>query len=400
MKQRLTHARTVAGLLMLAGCMAAVASIGALAATSTVAADEVVIAHAAPLSPPGDYKVGREFAAVVDLWAKTTNTAGGVVGQKVKVVRYDEKGKPELAASVVTRAIRQNRAVLVLGGWNSSVCISSAEVAHRYKVPYMSTGCWTDDLTAKNYPEIFRIGPYNSLTALGFAPFIKAKRWSKVAILAENTDLGKGLANAIKRTTKGATFNVTEYQYDATDLAPQLARIVASKPDALIVIAGYTPAQFLAITQARELGYTGPIVTGWDYPNTPAYWDATQEKGVGVIYPSFTASKYKTTRAGERFKSLYRKARSKDPTLYEYLIWDSLETWKWAATKAGSTKPSDVVPWMAKANLLGTLGRITFSRKRGTVHFNQWEGQRVYFKQLTAVNQRDENAKVIYVAGR
>ena len=103
------------------------------------------------------------------------------------------------------------------------------------------------------------------------------------------------------------------FKRDTRDLRPALKRLLASKPEALLIAAERRrPARTLAITQAREAGYKGDIVLGWDYVDE-AFWKATGKHGVGVIWPTFSAPTLRLTAAGETFKRPTRSATSTLP---------------------------------------------------------------------------------------
>ena len=57
------------------------------------------------------------------------------------------------------------------------------------------------------------------------------------------------------------------------------------------------PARYLAVSQARAAGYKGDIVLGWDYVDE-AFWKATGKRGVGVIWPTFSAPALRSHRRG------------------------------------------------------------------------------------------------------
>ena len=61
------------------------------------------------------------------------------------------------------RLIQQNKAVAVFGEFHSPVALAEMEVYHKYGIPFMACDVWSDQITAKGYPEVFRNAPALSL---------------------------------------------------------------------------------------------------------------------------------------------------------------------------------------------------------------------------------------------
>ena len=95
------------------------------------------------------------------------NAKGGVLGRQIKLVYEDNQGVPEKGRAAAEKLITSDKVVAITGGHQSSVCLAEVEVAHRYKVPYINTNCWSDDIRKKGYPEVFNPSNYNSRVAHG-----------------------------------------------------------------------------------------------------------------------------------------------------------------------------------------------------------------------------------------
>ena len=135
---------------------------------------------------------------------------------------------------------------VVLGGWDSRVARAEVEQAHKLQTPMFVSYAWSPDITKLNYPEVVRIGPNNDMSASAFAPFLKARGFRNVALLADDAALGQGLGPAIRVTAVAAGIDVAahEFKRDAEDLRPKLKTIMARNPDALVLAAGpFTPAR-------------------------------------------------------------------------------------------------------------------------------------------------------------
>lgn len=358
----------------------------------------ITLGLVSPLSEPGDARSGDAIKKTADLWIKETNAAGGVKGRQFKLAVYDDQGKVEVGAAGVERAINDAKASAILGVWSSSVTLAQMEVAKRYNVPLLAFFSWADDVTGKNYPQVFRIGPYNGKIAAQLGSFIESKGYKKVVILAEDTAYGLGFAKSFEARMKkspGVSLEVVQFQAQTQDLTAQMSKISAMKPD-VVVVQGVFAATNLSIKQGREVGLKAEIVAGWDWPALPDYWSAVGDAGVGVMYPAFSDPSLKTSPEGKRFVAAYNKAYGSDPAIFQYYLWDNFNAVKAAVEKSGSSDPAVLVKTIPTVKFQGTIGEITFSREPGTVNFNQWDSFVMFVKRLKSKGDTDAKAEVVY----
>lgn len=368
--------------------------------TASFAADDIVLGLVSPLSEPGDARSGEAIKKTADLWIKTTNAAGGLLGRQVKLAVYDDQGKVEVGVSAMERAITEANASAILGVWSSSVTIGQMEVAKGYNVPMLAFYSWSDDVTAKNYPQIFRIGPYNSKIAALMAPFVKERGYKKVVVLAEDTAYGLGFAKSFQEAAKelpGLSLEIVQFQAQTQDLTAHMSKIAAMQPDAVIVQTVFA-ATNLSIKQGREVGLKADIITGWDWPLLPDFWPTVGDAGVGVIYPTFSDPSISITPTGKAFVEGYKAAYGTEPAIFQYYLWDNFNAVKAAIETAKSAEPAKLVETLPNVKFEGTIGPVYFRNDAGTVNFHQWDKFAMFFKQLTKVGDGEAQAKLIYVA--
>ncbi|MCC6223346.1 MAG: ABC transporter substrate-binding protein [Thermoleophilia bacterium] len=368
-------------------------------ATTEEPKEPVVLGFVGPLSEPGDVRSGTSMLEVAELWVADVNAQGGIDGHPVELAVEDDQGQPEVGTSALTRVITEKKAAAVVGLWHSSVTLAEMEVARRYNVPILANYSWADEVTQKGYEQVFRIGPYNSLISALMVPFLRDQGYTKVAVLAEDTDYGIGFAKALEEAAAGEpAIDVVQFQAQTADLTPELSKLASDPPDATIVASVYA-ASNLVFNQAKEVGLDTQIIAGWDWPTLPDFWETVGENGVGVIYPTFfDRTGLELTAEGERFRTLHDDATGGEPAIFNYFLWDCMNAVKWAIEQSGSTDPAELVKTLPGADFEGTTGQITFANEPGTVHFNQWEAIAEFFKQMTEVGQTDEQATLVYTS--
>jgi branched-chain amino acid transport system substrate-binding protein len=300
---------------------------------------------------------------------KQINDAGGVKGKKVEVVNLDDQGKPEEAATAVTRLITQNGVQAILGEVASSRSIAMAPIAQKYKIP-MVTPSSTNPKVTELGDYIFRvcfIDPFQgSVMAKFAADNLKIK---KVAILRDvKSDYSVGLANFFTDTFKkgGGTIVVdTSYSGGDMDFKSQLTSIKAKNPEAIYVPGYYTEVGLIG-RQARELGIKVPLMGGDG-------WDSSKLTEIGgtSLDGSYFSNHYSDENQApevQEFIKNYKAAYGETPDALAAMGYDAARVLAAAMNKAATLSPVDVRQELAQTKEFpGVTGKITINDQRNAV---------------------------------
>src|SRR5580704_13692448 len=357
--------------------MAAAALALLAAATGVRAADPVVIGLEIPLSPPGDPTAGQLIRRGGELAVEYINgPMGGVLGdRKAALSVQDSQGRTESGIAAYRRLVTEDRAVAVTGFFHSSVNLAVNEVAKELGVPTIATQASASDITAKHYDVAFRTHMIDPLRVAAWLDFIKRKSFKRIAMLAETTDSGIGLAEETEKQSKqqnlGLELQTVTFDHGSTDLTPLLLQVKAFKPD-LVINIGVGQPMDLMIEQAATLGIT---------PQTP-------------MLVAYYSPKQKLSDAGEWFAKAY-EAKYKESPVYSSLngFGDVLIIAE-AVKEAKSTDPKAMIKALETATFKSwTSSPVTFPRADG-VFFHNWSPPALIL-QYTAANQDWKEATVI-----
>ena len=125
------------------GKLAIVLVTSLIATASVIAADdEILIGYHGPMTGPASWVgLGGRDGALLAI--SEINAAGGVNGRKIKMISYDDAGKPSEAEAVAKKMIESDKVFAILGGGISGVALVVGDEAYRAKVPYMNGGAGT-----------------------------------------------------------------------------------------------------------------------------------------------------------------------------------------------------------------------------------------------------------------
>lgn len=305
----------------------------------------------------------------IELATEEINRKGGVLGKTIEIVKYDNQGKDDEAATATTRLITQDKVVAILGEVASKLSKAMAPIAQNHKIPMVTPSSTNPEVTMIG-DYVFRvcfIDPFQGFVMAKFAKEnLKAK---KIAILRDmGQDYSVGLADAFRDTfTKDGGEIVADLSYTNKDMdfKAQLTSIRGSKPDAIFVPGYYTQVGLIA-RQARELGMKMPLLggDGWDSPKL-------FEIGGKAIEGSYISNHYSSEDKSEIVQSFIQAYKAKYNAVPDGLAaqgYDAAMVLFDAIKRAGTTEATAVRNALAETKeFQGVTGKITIDDRRNAV---------------------------------
>lgn len=356
----------------------AAAALAVLLLGSTALAQETIkVGVVGPRTGPAA-ATGAAFEEGIKLATEYVNSKGGVMGKKLEIVFEDTAGAPDKAASGFERLVTRDKVVMVLGESHSSSALAQIEVANRLKVPFVVAEAWADEITAKNYPYVFRAGPSNSgVVNQTIARWVQAEKFKRAFIIAENTDWGIGIGklteNALAKA--GVAFESMITERNSQDHYVELSKIRAYKPDVVLAYI-YGVGLHYFVAQAGETGVSpkAVILDGAGPPSLwPDYWKNVGDYGNLECFVSSMHEKVELTDLAKYYRESYTQAFRKAPTDYKSRsIFDAVLIAADAINRAKSTEPASLVASLEKTSLKTTRGVAKFGVQKGGPEYHQW----------------------------
>jgi branched-chain amino acid transport system substrate-binding protein len=197
-----------------------------------------------PAELAGQERMGIQLAA--DL----VNTDGGVAGRRIVLDVRDVSDAN--AAPQVVAAFKAEGASVVVGSYASDLSMAVSGAAADAGLVYWESGAVADQLTGRGLPLVFRVGAdgarlgSNSATfaATELAPLLrKTASDLRVTIVAANDDYARSVADAAQTgiaTTRAVLAARIDYNLYLPDWPTVLAKLVASRPD-VVILAAHIP---------------------------------------------------------------------------------------------------------------------------------------------------------------
>jgi branched-chain amino acid transport system substrate-binding protein len=326
----------------------------------------------------------------LDIAADEINAKGGVLGRKIEIRAYDDRCNPSEAVNVVNRLI-EDKVAVILGMHCSSATLAAMPLVEKAHIPMIegiASSPRITDLSGVGGNEwTFRINPSDQdmMDALGL--YLKGvPKMRRFAVLAEDTDFGRGGAAAFADIAKKEGFEIISQDFHPQglpDFTPILTRIRQSRPDAIAIIQ-LTGDQLNLLRNAMQLGLHIPYTGRFDPGGA-----TVQIIAAGGMEGSITAWTYSAQIDAPENKVLVDETKRRFdavPLLQTWAGFDTLRLAAQAITEAGSTDPDKIRDALKKIKFQSAIGQtISFDdHNQGgrTVVIEKVENRAVHVEKL------------------
>ncbi len=317
--------------------------------------DEVILGALLPFSTPGAMLKGFAMQTAFTIAIEDINAKGGIQGKRVRLITYDDSGIPERAVKLAERLLNEDCVAMLVGVYHSEVARAVKEVVHQYGIPIIFSEPHVDDLTADQYPEVFRIGPTSTMyTQMPGKWLAKVGDYNEdetklAVIVGGNSPHGEELAKATQRWLPDYGFVGESVLVDlpTTNFSSVIARIVAldKLPDAIFIqLAGETAfglqQQILAAGLGPQKGTL--IVSNATILDDQLYWQQVPD-GVYTVATQIGPWPSTTTALGRQFVIAYQQYFDRWPERYAFGAYDAVRLAADAIDRAGTLDPVAII---------------------------------------------------------
>jgi|LSQX01.2.fsa_nt_gb branched-chain amino acid transport system substrate-binding protein len=267
---------------------------------------------------------GTSVLKAVNLYVENYNEAGGLNGQKIEIISYDDKHDATESTNAYNKLVTSDEVVAIIGAVTSAPTIAVAQASVEDNIPMMTPTATHPDVT-KFGNNMFRscfLDPFQGSTMANFAKDeLKA---TTAAVIYNNSDAySTGLYESFIATAAeiGLTI-VAKESYAGTDVdyKSQLTNIADKDPD-VIFAPDYYNNLYLVMSQAKEVGITSQFL-GVDGADGILGIDGVDKTIVNGLYFANHYSTQDPSPLVQNFLTGYKAAYNEDPSALAALGYD------------------------------------------------------------------------------
>ncbi|MCC7274142.1 MAG: amino acid ABC transporter substrate-binding protein [Alphaproteobacteria bacterium] len=357
-----------------------VAAVAVLAATGVPAGAADPIRLGASLSVTGRFSDAAKYLQEgYQLWADEVNQRGGIGGQPVQVITYDDESKPDSGRILAERLIDRDGVTVLLGPYSSPITDAIATAAERAQVPVIGTIASDSSIWERRKLRwTFQAFPTSDYDHEGFLRLLgeKGKAIKKVAIVYEEAPFSiraKDWALA-KAKEMGLTVEAYGYNPGAQDFRSIVERIVAFGAEA-VAMGGYYQPSVALTRQMIERGYN-PQAYFFIQAADGVTREALGQQTEGILGRSAWEPTLETP-AARAFADAYRAKFGRLPSYHSATAYAAGQVAE-AAMKAKGTDRAAIRDYIATTAIPTVMGTFKVNAKgqQEGYHYiaTQWQG--------------------------
>jgi branched-chain amino acid transport system substrate-binding protein len=290
------------------------------------------------------------------------NKAGGVNGEMLVGVVYDDACDPKQATAVANKVVNDG-IQLVLGHLCSSSTEPASDIYEDEGILMITAASTSPSITEKGYQLVFRTIGLDSLQGPFAANYvINSVKPQRVAVIHDKQQYGEGLATSVKTELDKAGVNVVMFEGVTSgdkDFSALIGKMKRNKID-FVYYGGYHPELGLILRQSSEKGFKAQFMgpEGVGNPDITAIAGEASE-GLLVTLPDSFEKDPKNAALVAAFK-----AKNEDPSgAFVFPSYSAIQIMADSIKAVGSLDTMKMAEYMRANSFATPTGELAFDAK-------------------------------------
>lgn len=305
--------------------------------------------------------IGRQGVQGANIAADFVNADGGVGGKQVKLVVYDTNFAPVEGVAAIQRLLTQDDVRVVVGEISSTVALAAIPVAKSEDALLMFSVPKHPDVTKSDYDRVFRLNTTTVMDAISFNDYLlKTVAPNKVALLAENNDLGRLSIDDAKKSFGSKLVFTDIFEVKQSDFSSLASNTRGSGADLVCIVASNPEQSGNLLKSMADVGFAPkrclmPGLLNNDVPKVAG-------KAANGVFSEDIYSPSIDTDLNRKFVKAYEAKYNSTPGKIELLGFESVWIVAQAMRKAGTTTDTKKLAEVLRSN--------KWTSPRGAVSFD------------------------------
>ncbi len=349
---------------------AVAAGVSALALlTAAPALAEIKIGASLAVTGPAAF-LGDPEAKTLEMLVEELNAAGGINGEQVELIVYDDGADPNKARTFATRLIEEDEVVAVIGGSSTGATMAMAPLFADYEIPFISlAGAVVIIDPVQEF--VFKTPHTDRMACEKIFADITARGLSKVGLISGTDGFGASMREQCLAVAGDAGVEIVadeSYGGSDSDMTPQLTNIAATDGIEAVVNPGFGQGPAVVTRNYAQLGIelpfyqshgvasdefiklAGDAANGLRLPATP------------LLIPDQLSEDDPQREPVQGYIAAYQAKYGETPSTFGGYAFDAFHLLLDAIERAGSTDPVAIRDALeATSGMAGVTGVYSFS---------------------------------------
>jgi branched-chain amino acid transport system substrate-binding protein len=296
------------------------------------------------ITGPASY-LGEPERNTLQILVDDLNAKGGIKGQPVKAVIYDDEGNVTKARLHAEKLITNDKALAIIGPSITPSSMTVLEVTQKAKTPLISCAA-AAGITApvKDRFWTFKTAQTDEMAVARIFQYCQKHQITKVAIFTVSSAFGVAGKDQLLAQAPKAGMEVVGQEVFGdkdTDMTPQLTKI-RSLPAQAVICWGVGPAPALVAKNMKQLGITIPLIQSHGAASKK-FIELAGDAADGIIMPAGKLVVYKQLpdsdpqkKVCQNYDDVYQKKFKAPASSFGGYAYDAMQMLKMAIEKGGT----------------------------------------------------------------
>lgn len=239
---------------------AAVSLVALLTAGGNPASAQIKIGAVLSVTGPASF-LGDPEKRTLEIYVEEINAKGGVNGQKLQLIVYDDGGNPDNARTFATRLVEEDKIVAMVGGSTTGTTMAMMQIFEEAKIPFISLA-GAIQIVDPVRKWVFKTPHTDRMACEKIFADLKRRKLTKIALISGTDAFGKSMrGQCVAVAPKAGITIVTEESYGPrdNDMTPQLTNIRNKAGVQAVVNPGFGQGPAIVTRNYRQLGIALPL---------------------------------------------------------------------------------------------------------------------------------------------
>ncbi|HEY6383075.1 MAG TPA: ABC transporter substrate-binding protein [Pseudolabrys sp.] len=240
--------------------VAAAAGLLALVGAADQASAQIKIGAVLSVTGPASF-LGDPEKRTLEIYVDEINAKGGVNGQKLQLVVYDDGGNADNARTFATRLVEEDKIAAMVGGSTTGSTMAMIPVFEEAKIPFISLA-GAIQIIQPVRQWVFKTPHTDRMACEKIFADLKARKLTTIGLISGTDAFGKSMRDQCVAVAgnAGITIAIEEsYGPRDSDMTPQLTNIRNKAGVLAVVNAGFGQGPAIVTRNYRQLGITLPL---------------------------------------------------------------------------------------------------------------------------------------------
>jgi branched-chain amino acid transport system substrate-binding protein len=238
----------------------AVVGIGSAILSADIASAQVKLGAVLSVTGPASF-LGDPEKKTLEMYIEEINAKGGVNGQKLQLVVYDDGADANAARTFATRLIEEDKVVAMVGGTTTGATMAMIPAFEEAQIPFISLA-GAIQIIEPVRKWVFKTPHTDRMACEKIFGDLKQRNLTTIALISGTDAFGKSMRDQCVAVAPKAGITIAHeetYGPRDSDMTPQLTNIRTKAGVQAVVNPGFGQGPAIVTRNYRQLGITQPL---------------------------------------------------------------------------------------------------------------------------------------------